>query len=516
VLKVGVGSRSGEAEDRAGLVTIVGASLASAFFAALVGAKVFAGEIAAYFRFGPSATGAATGLAGSLSLALLGAGHLMGIAVGMAMLVGVFTAWGVAVPWLTAMHGEAGPAADIAQAVARNEVRFIGAGAIGAAAVWTLGKLVAPIMAGLASAAATARKVRAGEGEDLPRTERDIPMKWVLVVSALCLAPLAVLSFAFLSGTPLETHAGPLIVAGLAYVVLAGFLVAAVCGYMAGLIGSSNSPVSGVAILAVLGAAVLLAMLARAQNWIGTDDALVAFALFVTSVLLAVAVIANDNLQDLKTGQLVDATPWRQQVALIVGVVAGAVVIPPILYLLNKGYGFAGMTGAAETALPAPQANLISTLAKGVVGGSLDWGLIGVGVIVGAVLVAIDETLRRTSRFSLPPLAAGLAIYLPTAVTVPVILGAVLGYVYDRWAARQAGPESARRLGVLMASGLIVGESLFSVALAGVIVGTGNDAPLALVGEGFEGVATILGALAYAAAAIGLYAWIRRQGRSVA
>jgi putative OPT family oligopeptide transporter len=264
----------------------------------------------------------------------------------------------------------------------------------------------------------------------------------------------------------------------------------------------------------VLGAAVLLAMLARGQGWIGTDDALVAFALFVTSVLLAVAVIANDNLQDLKTGQLVDATPWRQQVALIIGVVAGAVVIPPILYLLNKGYGFAGMTGAAETALPAPQANLISTLAKGVIGGSLDWGLIGIGVLVGAVLVAIDETLRRTSRFSLPPLAAGLAIYLPTAVTVPVILGAVLGHAYDRWASRQAGPESARRLGVLMASGLIVGESLFSVALAGIIVGTGDDAPLALVGEGFEGAATVLGALAYAAAAFGLYAWIRRQGRS--
>jgi putative OPT family oligopeptide transporter len=439
----------------------------------------------------------------------------MGIAVGMAMLVGVIAAWGVAVPWLTALHAQAGPAADIAQAVAKNEVRFIGAGAIGAAAVWTLGKLVAPIMAGLASAAATARKVRAGEGESLPRTERDIPIKWVLIVSALCLLPLAGLTWAFLSGTPLQDHAGPLIAAGLAYIVLAGFLVAAVCGYMAGLIGSSNSPVSGVAILAVLGAAVLLAMLARAQGWIGTDEALVAFSLFVTSVLLAVAVIANDNLQDLKTGQLVDATPWRQQVALIVGVVAGAVVIPPVLYLLNKGYGFAGMAGAGENALGAPQANLISTLAKGVIGGSLDWGLIGIGALVGAVLVAIDEALRRTGRFSLPPLAAGLAIYLPTAVTVPVIIGAVLGHAYDRWAARQAGPESARRLGALMASGLIVGESLFSVALAGLIVGTGKDAPLALVGDGFEGAATILGGLAYAVAAVGLYAWIRRQGRTV-
>jgi putative OPT family oligopeptide transporter len=438
----------------------------------------------------------------------------MGIAVGMAMLVGVVAAWGVAVPILTGLHAAAGPAADIAQAVAKNEVRFIGAGAIGAAAVWTLGKLVAPIMAGLASAAATARKVRAGESDDLPRTERDIPMKWVLIVSALCLAPLAGLTWTFLSGTPLQAHAGPLIVAGLAYIVLAGFLVAAVCGYMAGLIGSSNSPVSGVAILAVLGAAVLLAGLARAQNWIGTDQALVAFALFVTSVLLAVAVIANDNLQDLKTGQLVDATPWRQQVALVIGVIAGALVIPPTLYLLNGAYGFVGMAGAGQNALPAPQANLISTLAKGVISGSLDWGLIGIGALVGAALVAVDEILRRTGRFSLPPLAAGLAIYLPTAVTIPVIIGAVLGYAYDRWASRQGRPESAKRLGVLMASGLIVGESLFSVALAGLIVGTGRDAPLALAGDSFEGASTIVGAIAYAAAALGLYAWIARPVRS--
>lgn len=511
VLKVGVGSRSGKAEDRAGLITIGGGAIASAGFAALVGTKLFAGEVAAFFRMG--ATGPATGLGGSLSLALIGAGHLMGIAVGMAMLVGVVIAWGVAVPLITAMNGDPGPAGDIAKAVAKSEVRFIGAGVIGAAAIWTLGKLVAPIMAGLAAAAATARKVKAGEGADLPRTERDIPLKWVVGISAVCMIPLAILTWGFLQGGPLAGSAMPLIAVALVYIVIAGFLVAAVCGYMAGLIGSSNSPVSGVAILAVLGAALLLAALARSQGWVDADKALIAFALFITSVLLAVAVIANDNLQDLKTGQLVDATPWRQQVALMIGVVAGAIVIPPVLYLLNEAYGFAGTAGAGEAALPAPQANLISTLAQGVIGRSLDWGLLGIGALIGVALVAVDEILRRTGRFSLPPLAVGLAIYLPTSVTVPVILGAVLGYGYDRWAARQANVGGARQLGVLLASGLIVGESLLSVALAGLIVATGREAPLALVGDSFEGSATVIGLLAYLGVGFGLYAWTRRQVR---
>jgi putative OPT family oligopeptide transporter len=301
-------------------------------------------------------------------------------------------------------------------------------------------------------------------------------------------------------------------VGAILYIVVAGFLVAAVCGYMAGLIGSSNSPVSGLAILAVVGAALLLVVLARSSLGKAGEPALVAFALFVTSILITVATIANDNLQDLKTGQLVDATPWRQQVALLIGVAAGAAVIPPVLDLLNHAFGFAGaanLHAIAATPLPAPQAGLISSLAKGVIQGQLDWGLIGVGLLVGGVVIAADELLRLTGRFSLPPLGVGIAIYLPSEVTIPIIIGATAGWLFDRWS-RRAGPareEAAHRMGILMASGLIVGESLFNVALAGLIVLTNKGEPLALAGPAFAPAGTLLGLAGAVLAVIGLYAF---------
>jgi putative OPT family oligopeptide transporter len=287
---------------------------------------------------------------------------------------------------------------------------------------------------------------------------------------------------------------------------------------MAGLIGSSNSPVSGLAILAVIGASLLLLVVVRHAN-AAAGHALVAYALFVTAVLVAVATIANDNLQDLKTGQLVDATPWRQQAALIVGVVVGAIVIPPILDLLNRAYGFAGApvvhgSGAAVAqALPAPQATLISALAKGVIQGKIDWGLIGAGVIIGLFVIIVDEGLRRTGKFQLPPLAVGLGIYLPASTTGPVVIGAVLGWAYTRWVKNDANGDVAKRLGVLIASGLIVGESIFGVFLAALIVFTGKATPLAVVGDGFAVPATVLGVIAFVLANLGLFAWSRRLAR---
>ncbi|MBV8532050.1 MAG: oligopeptide transporter, OPT family, partial [Candidatus Eremiobacteraeota bacterium] len=237
---------------------------------------------------------------------------------------------------------------------------------------------------------------------------------------------------------------------------------------------------------------------------------MVAYALFVTAVLLCVATISDDNLQDLKTGQLVDATPWRQQVALVAGVAIGAVVIPPILNLLAQAYGFAGTphphAGGAQP-LPAPQATLISALAKGVIGGQIDWHLIGAGALVGVGIVIADELLRTTKRFALPPLAVGLGIYLPPSTTAPVVLGAVLGWAYNRWAARQPQAERAKQLGVLVASGLIVGESLFGVLLAGLIVFSGNASPLGIVGDAFAPAANAIGVVAFVVA----IAWLFRS-----
>ena len=237
-----------------------------------------------------------------------------------------------------------------------------------------------------------------------------------MLIAAGSLVPLAVLFWSFLAGGRLAPVAIVMTVVALLYVVVAGFFVAAACGYMAGLIGSSNSPVSGLAILAVLGAALILLAIARVSGFTFTED-LVAYALLVTAVLLCVATISNDNLQDLKTGQLVDATPWRQQVALLAGVVVGAAVIPPILNLLNRGYGFAGVTGAHSSIaqpLPAPQATLISALAKGVIGGQIDWRLIGIGAIVGAIVdrgrrvVAPAKCVAAAARGRLGYLSSGL------------------------------------------------------------------------------------------------------------
>jgi putative OPT family oligopeptide transporter len=261
---------------------------------------------------------------------------------------------------------------------------------------------------------------------------------------------------------------------------------------MAGLIGASNSPVSGVGILAVVAAAfVVLAVAGR-----GSDEqsrAMVAYALFATGIVFGIATIANDNLQDLKTGQLVGATPWRQQVALVFGVLFGSLIIPPVLSLLNTAYGFAGTPGAGNNALAAPQAALISALAEGVLGGSLNLRMIG----YGAFVIAGDALLGRAGRMRLPPLAIGLGVYLPMSATLPVVAGAVIGHYYDRWADRTARPEFAKRMGVLMATGMIVGESLFGVLYAGIVVVSGKGMPFAMVGDGFATPALIGGAVVF-------------------
>jgi putative OPT family oligopeptide transporter len=241
-----------------------------------------------------------------------------------------------------------------------------------------------------------------------------------------------------------------------------------------------------------------------------TRPVLVAFALFITAIVFACATISNDNLQDLKTGQLVGASPWRQQVALIVGVAAGAAVIPSVLNLLAHAYGFAGapnLSVVSQHPLPAPQATLISALAQGVIGGNLDWKMIGIGVIVGVILIVIDAALGFAKRMRIPPLAVGIGIYLPMSATFAVVLGAGVGHWYNSRAKASRAPERAERLGTLVASGMIVGESLFGVLNAGLIVAFSNDAPLALVAPDFPP-ANVLGFLGFVGLVVWLYAWM--------
>ena len=492
VLKVGAGSREGGEESARGLGIIVVNAVVSAGFAILTQTKLVAAEAATYFRVGAGATG----ISGGLSFALLGAGHLVGISVGMAMFAGVIIGWWIVLPILTSGGSITGTAEVIATTVFRSDVRFFGAGVIGVAAIWTLLKIAGPVVGGVRSALAASAAKRGGVV--LALEERDIPIGIVGIASLAMLVPIGILLWTTLQGGPLEASAIGLIAGSLVFILVIGLVIAAVCGYMAGLIGASNSPVSGIGILAILAASILLVSWFGRAVEPGTTQALVAYGLIVTGIVFGIATISNDNLQDLKTGQLVGATPWKQQVALLIGVVFGSIVVPPVLNLLGSTLGFAGAPGAGPNALAAPQAALISALAKGVLGGNLNWAMIGYGAMTGVAVIALDELLGKAGKLRLPPLGVGLGVYLPMAVTLPVTIGAVVGYAYDRWADRARDPELARRMGVLTATGIIVGESLWGVGFAGIVYLTNQETPLALVGEGFVPIALVGGTLLFA------------------
>jgi putative OPT family oligopeptide transporter len=521
VLKVGSGD-SKDAQDiehgRAGLFAVLWGSIAAAAFALVIETRLFASDVAQTFRIGKR--GGVSGYDFSLSFLLLGIGHLVGLSVGIAMLVGALIGWGWGVPHYSALANDfTTPLAALARGAWNDKVRYIGAGAIGVSAIWTLLKLGKPLITGLAGAMAASRARKAGKAETLPITERDIPIGIVGLVTLLCMLPIGWLLGIFGNQSGLGAHLPTLIIGGVVYIVLMSFFVSAVCGYMAGLIGSSNSPLSGVGILVVMGAALLLVVGVKPYVGPEASQALIAFALFTTAVIFNVAAIANNNLQDLKTGQLVDATPWKQQVALVIGVIAGALVIPPVLDLMNHTYGFAGAPGVdPRRALPAPQAGLIQSLAKGVISGDIDWTLIEIGAGIGIAVIILNEILSRTTKhMSIPPLAVGLGIYLPTSSTLMIVVGAVVGWIYDRKAARTSRPAATIQLGVLLASGLIVGDGIIQVVIALIKSFSPKAAPLALVGpEGlfakwipnFETAAIILGGVAFAAVAFLLYRWI--------
>ena len=498
VLQVGTETEEGVAESKAGLRVIVVGSLVSAFYSALAATQLASAEIAKWFRLGP----VGTGVDATMSFALIGAGHLVGLTVGLAIMWGLVLGFGIVTPLLTFLQHTP----EAAEAVWAHQVRFFGAGVIGISALWTLATLIMPIIGGLKESLAASRARKAGT-ETLSIEEHDIPVPLLGLGLAILLVPMAIAMYVFLQGGPAAQMTWPLIGLGLVYVVVAGAIVAAVCGYMAGLIGASNSPVSGLGILGVVGAGVTLLFFAKPYLPANAVPHLVAFALFLTALIFSTATISNDNLQDLKTGQLVGATPWKQQVALMIGVIAGSAVIPFTFNLLNQAYGFTALGATpAPHALPAPQATLISTLAKGVLGEGLNWNLIGSGVAVGVVLILIDGLLGKLGWRRVPPLAVGLGIYLPMGATLPVVVGAVIGHLYEK----RTRTEVANRIGVLLASGFIVGDGLFGVALAGLIVVTGTATPLALVGDSFATPAIFVGLAVFGAITAVCYRWIAR------
>ena len=512
VLKVGSGARaeagSDAGEAKEGLRAVVMGSVASAGLAVIGATRIAAVELAGYFNVGATAS---SGYSFAWSLALLGAGHLVGISVGLAMLSGLVIAWGVAVPWLTSIT----PIADGVELAAhtgtiwRTQVRFIGAGAIAVASIYTLARLAKPVLGGLVATLSPSRAAAAVDDR-----ERDISPPWIIALTAVCIAIAAWLAWSFARSTVLASSALALTLVAAPFVLLVGFLIAGICGYMAGLIGASNSPISGVGILSIVACATLVAMVVPATP--ESAPALVAFSLFVTSIVFACATISNDNLQDLKTGQLVGASPMRQQIALIVGVAAGAAVIPSVLNLLAKAYGFAGAANIGVVApdpLPAPQATLISALAQGVIGGTLQWDMIGIGAALGVGLILLDALLGAMKALRIPPLAVGLGIYLPMSATFAVVVGALVSRWYEGRTRTVRDPARAERLGTLVASGLIVGESLWGVLNAGLIVAFSSDAPIALVGHDLA-LAPWLGIAGFAGAIIWLYGWMLRRSEA--
>ncbi len=451
------------------------------------------------------------------SLALLGAGYLVGIAGGIAILLGILIAWGVAVPTLTsaAVQPMDMPLSAFAMQIWKEKVRFIGAGTIGVAALWTLLTLMKPMMEGLKL---SMQALKGGSNVGLARVEQDLSPKAMMGWTAAMTVLLAVCFYQFVAGSSLPTGLAWLLVGVCTAVTfIIGFLVAAACGYMAGLIGSSSSPISGIGIISIVVISLVLLMVGNVNPELlasGDGQFVTALALFCGSAVLCVATISNDNLQDLKTGYLIKATPWRQQIALIIGVVVGALVISPVLELLYKAYGFTGALPRADMdasqALGAPQATLMTTIAKGIFAHNLNWDFILVGVAIGATLIVVDTVLRKTSagKYSLPVLAVGMGIYLPPSINMPIFIGTVLAWWLKHYitkkspaAAREKNLKSAERTGTLFAAGLIVGESLIGVIMAFIIAASvttgGSDAPLALKLENWDTIGQILGLLAF-------------------
>lgn len=434
------------------------------------------------------------------SLALLSAGYLVGIISGIAILVGNIIAWGFAIPILSSMTDYDPNAAlsDIAMGLWASDVRFIGAGTLAIAAMWTLITLIKPVIEGLKISFGSLKSDN--NGNSVPRTEQDLSPKTIFLIMGAMLLILVVTFYVFVSDSGLSAGvAWSLVFCAVLFAFIMGFLVAAACGYMAGLVGSSASPISGIGIVAVTVISLLLLGIGEANGMLESIEGskfATALALFTTSAVLAIATISNDNLQDLKTGYLVKATPWRQQVALLIGCVVGAIVIAPVLDILYNAYGFTGAMPRPDMdpnqVLAAPQATLMTTIAKGIFSDQMQWTMIIIGLALGAVIIVIDLILAKSkSTFRLPALAVGMGIYLPPIITTPILVGAVISWFIRRRVHRITNKndltENYRRVdrkAALIASGLIVGESLVGVIMAVVIVisisNGGNDAPLSI------------------------------------
>ena len=473
------------------------------------GLRVMADGASAWIQTGKAAFQLPMGF----SLALLGAGYLIGIVGGIAMLIGVILTWGVAVPYFTMSGDIAADASliDAAMVVWKTKVRFIGVGTIGIAAIWTLLILMKPMIEGMVH---SFRMLKGGQAESEHRIDIDLSPKTMIYILIATVVLIVISLHHFIAAAPISPELSILLVVVCTFLaVFIGFFVAAASGYMAGLVGSSSSPISGIGIISVIVISLVLVSIGNASGLFETVDGqkfLTALTLFTASIVLTTATISNDNLQDLKTGLLVDATPWRQQVALIIGCFVGALVIAPVLEILYHAYGFSGALPRPDMdpsqALSAPQATLMTTISQGIFTNKLEWTYILTGVVLGAVLITIDAFLKKVSNkvFGLPVIAVGIGIYLPPSINMPVIVGALLAWIMTRHIAKLGNKEvsaKAERFGTLFSAGLIVGESLMGVILAFIIAASvttgGSEAPLSLNLENWDTIGEWLGLIVF-------------------
>lgn len=473
------------------------------------GLRVMADGASAWIQTGKAAFQLPMGF----SLALLGAGYLIGIVGGIAMLIGVILTWGVAVPYFTMSEDIAADASliDSAMTVWKTKVRYIGVGTIGIAAIWTLLILMKPMIEGMVH---SFRMLKGGQEASEHRIDIDLSPKTMIYILIATVALIVISLHHFIAAAPISPELSILLVVVCTFLaVFIGFFVAAASGYMAGLVGSSSSPISGIGIISVIVISLVLVSIGNASGLFETVDGqkfLTALTLFTASIVITTACISNDNLQDLKTGLLVEATPWRQQVALIIGCFVGALVIAPVLEILYHAYGFSGALPRPDMdpsqALSAPQATLMTAISQGIFTNKLEWTYILTGVGLGAVLITIDAFLKKVSNkvFSLPVIAVGIGIYLPPSINTPVIVGAFLAWIMARHIAKRGNKEvsaKAERFGTLFSAGLIVGESLMGVILAFIIAASvttgGSEAPLSLNLENWDTIGEWLGLIVF-------------------
>jgi putative OPT family oligopeptide transporter len=412
----------------------------------------------------------------NLSPALLGVGYIVGLNIGILVLIGGMISWNVAIPIYSAFFLDGNPelaaslvgagAEDAAGAIWSAEIRYLGVGAMLVGGVWALISIRESLLSGIKSGLAAAR---ASAGTVVAHTEQDLPMKAILIGTLLFTLPLFWLYQNIVHDVTVSL---PMTI----IMIVAGFLFCSVSAYMAGLVGSSNNPVSGITICTILFASLVLLMLMGRGAPLGPVA-----AIMIGAVVCCAACIGGDNLQDLKCGHIVGATPWKQQVMLAIGAASSALVMAPVLNLLLKAYGIGVPSAEHPSPLIAPQATLMASVAQGMFGGHLPWGMIQIGGLIGAAVIAWDLWLeKRGASFRAPVLAVAVGIYLPLDLSTPIFIGGLIAHLVER---KLGGPEAAERAGrngMLFAAGLITGEALMGIFIAIPIVMSGSAEVLAL------------------------------------